>query len=46
MAEPNHFWKADMQQFWYFDVSVKSGEKKLCLLGQCQNGVLAPYCID
>ena len=33
-----------MRQFWYFDVSVWSDEKKLCLLELCQNGVLAPYC--
>ena len=27
MAKPNHFWKASMQPFWYFNVSVGSGEK-------------------
>ena len=35
-----------MRRFWYFDVSVWSGEKKLCLLGLWQNSVLAPYCKD
>ena len=35
-----------MRRFWYFDVSVWSGEQKLFLLGLCQNGVLAPYCRD
>ena len=35
-----------MRQFWYFDVPVWSGEKKLCLSGFCQNGDLAPYCKD
>ena len=33
-----------MRRFWYFDVTVWSDEKKLCLLGLCQNGLLAPYC--
>ena len=33
-----------MRRFWYFDVSVWSDEKKLCLLELCQNGVLAQYC--
>ena len=33
-----------MRRFWYFDVSVWSDEKKLCFLGLCQNGALAPYC--
>ena len=32
-----------MRRFWYFDVLVWSDEKKLCFLGLCQNGVLAPY---
>ena len=46
MVKLNRFWKADMRRFWYFDVSVWSGEQKLFLLGMCQNGVLAPYCRD
>ena len=33
--------------YGHFDISVWSGEKKkLCLLGWCQNGDLAPYCKD
>ena len=35
-----------MRRFWYFDVSVWSGEQKLWYFGLCQNGVLAPYCKD
>ena len=27
MAKPNHFWKAYMRPFWYFNVSLGSGEK-------------------
>ena len=33
-----------MRPFWYFNVSVWSGERKSCLLGMCQSSVLAPYC--
>ena len=33
-----------MQPFCYFNVSVWSDEIKSCLLGMCQNSVLAPYC--
>ena len=33
-----------MRPFWYLNVSVWSGEQKLCLLGMCKNSVLAPYC--
>ena len=35
-----------MWTFWYFDVSIWSGEENFCLSGFCQNNVIASYCRD
>ena len=40
----NHFCQPHIETFWYFEVSLWSGEKKSCLSGLCQNNVMAPYC--
>ena len=40
----NHFCQPQIETFWYFEVSLWSGEKKSCLSRLCQNNVMAPYC--
>ena len=46
MAKPNHFWRAFMRRFWYFDVSKWSCGKKSCfqdcskLVGLLQQGFI------
>ena len=40
----NHFCQPHIETFWYFEVSLWSGEKKSCLSRLCQNNVMAPYC--
>ena len=46
LVKPNHFWKRYIGRFWYFNVSVWSGDKTSHLSWLCQISILAPYCRD